>query len=196
MKLVFLLIMLIISPIFIQISFASDLTNEYGSYKIRCIHYLGDVYHNGTNSFTYEYPEITYHIINGSIADFHINTNELLTMLIIHSSNAVLTLNLPKTFLDEKLAPLMFGAQTDQHLVPFSVQENSTSHILLMNLPSGNYNLSIMVSGTPESIPANMKDCILVSKVPEFGSLTEMIIVISIIGVIVISTRFRFIPKV
>ena len=190
MKLVFLLIVLILLPIVIQTSFASDSTNEYGSYKIRCIHYLGDLYHNGTTSFIYEYPEITYHIINGSISDFHVNTNELLTMSIIHSSNAVLTLNLPKTFLDEKVVPLMFGAQTDQHLVPFSVQKNSTGHILLMNLPSGNHNLMITVGGTQESLAANMKDCVLVSKVPEFGSIASLVIITSLIGTMIISQRF------
>jgi predicted secreted protein with PEFG-CTERM motif len=167
--------MLIISPIFIQISFASNSTiDESGSYKIHCTHFGGS-YDNGTDILIDEYPVITYHIINGSITNFDTQKNMGLTISITNSSNAVLTLNLPVTFINTNVpfGPLGFNAQTeDGRIVSIHVQKNSTDNILLVNLPSGNYNLLITVGGTPEAEGESMKDCILVTKIPKFGSLT------------------------
>lgn len=68
-------------------------------------------------------------------------------------------------------------------------QSNSTHRILTINLPSGNFELEIPMSGTPESMAEHHKNCVTV---PEFGTFALTIISISIVGMILIQKRFKF----
>lgn len=176
------------------LSFEINSTNsEAGLYNIHCTH---NYYSNGTFHLINEDLNITYDIINGSITNFDTHkSNEYLTMSVQNSSNAILTLNMPKTFLDISSGHLSFSAETNQYkdalylnVVHVNADSNLTHNILHMNLPSGNYQMWIAAGGTPEAGAEYMKNCVIV---PEFGSLALMIVSIGIVGVILIQRRFR-----
>jgi len=81
------------------------------------------------------------------------------------------------------VAELLHPVSSDQP--HFAILITQSGAQILISIPHFSTH-TITITNMSKAIPA----------VPEFGSLTGMIIIMSIIGVIVISTRFRFIQKV
>jgi hypothetical protein len=142
-----------------------------------------------TNTYVVKDPvsgqpyNVNYSISNATISDMSIDTQD--TSLIISLQTAgdgSITITLPRTLIDAKTGTvddqffvLEDGADTD-------FQESKTSTDRTLSIPFTDGTEKIEIIGT--------------QVVPEFDSLVGIIITISIIGVIIISTRFRLIEKV
>ncbi|TLX83739.1 MAG: hypothetical protein E6K98_04380, partial [Thaumarchaeota archaeon] len=172
MKLGFLLIVLIILPIIIQTSFASNSNMMMGKYTLNCDH---------------KYYDISYQISNATLIGVpsYISDKIMLSMLIQNSTNGIITISFARQFMDMKS-----GNQDDEFIVVANNREisshvidksNSTHRILTINLPSGNSDLGIVGTGIPENPSVLHGNCVVV---PEFGSLALMIVSVGIFGVI------------
>ena len=164
--------MLILSPGFIQTSFASDSSIVTGKYTLIC---------NGN------YYDIGYQIANAKISNFTTHSNLDMIFNIQNSTHGTLTVDLPPDF--TKGGGFSLAPEVNDHLLNISYQRaNATDDILVINLPNGNFELKFGVIDF-ETIPVYHVNC---SVVPEFGSLAVMMITASIIGSILIQRRFRY----
>jgi hypothetical protein len=129
--------------------------------------------------------DITYKMSGGTISNMTVDFPSLALVLSINATkNGAIELDIPRDFMDakrsdgsdEKFITLING---NEH-VPYDEQDSPTHRNMTINFLKDDTKIELI--GT--------------QIVPEFGSLAGMIIAISIIGVIVISTRFRFIQKV
>lgn len=126
------------------------------------------------------YP-INYNLTGGTVKDMSLDTNA--TSLVISlqkTSDGNLTITLPRTVIDAKA-----GANDDQFFVlvdgaDTNFQESKTSTDRTLSIP--------IIVGTEKV------EIIGTQVVPEFGSLSGAILVISIISIIVITAKTRFRP--
>ncbi len=172
------LIILIISPIFIQTSFASDSGVVTGKYTLDCKN---------------NYYDISYQIHNATVSNFTAYSNFVMIFDIQNSKNGIITVYIPKNFLNESIPqnPIDYGVFVDPnyHWLNSKDTSNSTHRILTIDLPNGNFGLRFGAIGYPETMGNSLMNC---SVVPEFGSLAVLIMSISIIGLILVQKRFRF----
>jgi len=126
------------------------------------------------------YP-INYNLAGGTVKDMALDTNA--TSLVISlqtTSDGNLTITLPRTVIDAKA-----GANDDQFFVlvdgaDTNFQESKTSTDRTLSIP--------IIIGTEKV------EIIGTQVVPEFGPLSSAILVISIISIIIITTKTRFRP--
>lgn len=122
---------------------------------------------------------VNYDITGGTISDISIDTqNTSLIISLQTTGNGTMTISLPRTLIDARSGTndgqffvLEDGANTD-----FQENKTDTDRTLSISFPDGTDKIEII--GT--------------QVVPEFENLVGITITISIIGAIVISTRFRF----
>ncbi|MGI0047164.1 MAG: PEFG-CTERM sorting domain-containing protein [Nitrosotalea sp.] len=138
-----------------------------------------------TNSYTIKSPQggqpytVNYTITGAAINSMLINTHETSLVISLNStSDGNLVIDLPRTLIDAK-----DGASDDQFIVlvddtytTFHESKTSTDRTLSIAFTSGTERIEII--GT--------------QALPEFGSLSLAILAISILSIIVISTRTRF----
>ncbi|TLX93586.1 MAG: hypothetical protein E6K91_08430 [Thaumarchaeota archaeon] len=86
MKLVFLLIVLTISPIFIQMSLASDSNFVTGKYTLICKD---------------NYYDITYNVANATVSSFTAHSNQDMRFDIQNSNNGHIIVDIPKKLVNE-----------------------------------------------------------------------------------------------
>jgi predicted secreted protein with PEFG-CTERM motif len=126
------------------------------------------------------YP-VNYNLTGGTVKDMSLDTN--MTSLLISlqiTSGSNLTITLPRTVIDAKT-----GANDDQFFVlvdgaDTNFQESKTSTDRTLSIP--------IIVGTEKV------EIIGTQVVPEFGSLSDAILVISIISIVVITIKTRFRP--
>lgn len=168
--------MLLILPIVSQKSFASDSNSVIETIPVEC---EGNYY------------DLSYQVSNAVVSIIPFDSNVNLSMSIQNSTNGIITIYIPRQFLDARIEynnDSFFVIANDRE-ISFSDTSNSTYRILTIPIPNETTQLEIIAVGTPESMSQTYKRCTVV---PEFGSLALMIISISIIGVILIQKRFRF----
>ena len=124
------------------------------------------------------YP-VNYNLTGGAVKDMSLDTNA--TSLVISlqtTSDGNLTITLPRTVIDAKA-----GSNDDQFFVlvdgaDTNFQESKTSTDRTLSIPFIDGTEKIEIIGT--------------QVVPEFGSISGAILIISIISIVVITTKNRF----
>ncbi|HET6458652.1 MAG TPA: hypothetical protein VFG24_07215 [Nitrosopumilaceae archaeon] len=124
---------------------------------------------------------ISYTITNGTVKDATIDAQSASLVISINTTNdGTITLQIPRSLVDAKTSTgedgdfiiLAGGAQVKPQIEP------ANSDYRTLTIPFSQGDNTVEIIGT--------------QIVPEFGSLAGMIIVISIIGVLTISRKFRF----
>jgi len=124
------------------------------------------------------YP-INYNLTGGSVKDMSLDTN--MTSLVISlqmANDGNLTITLPRTVIDAKA-----GANDDQYFVlvdgaETNFQESKTNSDRTLSIP--------VIAGTEKV------EIIGTQVVPEFGPLSYVVLMISIISIVLITTKTRF----
>jgi len=172
------IILLTISPIFIQTSFASDSSVVTGKYTLDCKN---------------NYYDISYQISNATVSNFTAYSNFVMIFDIQNSKNGIITVNIPKNFLNESIPqnPINYGVFVDPNYQWLNSKDtsNSTHNIHTIDLPDGRFGLRFDAIGAPETMGSSLKSC---SVVPEFGSLALLITSIGIMVSILVQKQFRF----
>ncbi|MDE1763539.1 MAG: PEFG-CTERM sorting domain-containing protein [Thaumarchaeota archaeon] len=139
---------------------------------------------DGTNS------SVTYSITNGKVLDIKADQNSKSLIVSIQSSgDGSLTITMPRSLIDAKKID---GTTDDQYFVLNDDQENdqfqethTTASDRTLQIPFSDGTSQIEIIGT-------------VVHIPEFGAIAAMVLAISIVSIIVISTKtgLRFTPRV
>lgn len=122
---------------------------------------------------------VNYDITGATVSDISIDTqNTSLVVSLQTTGNGTMTITLPRTLIDAKSGTIdnQFFVLEDGANTDFQESKTDIDRTLSISFPDSTDKIEII--GT--------------QVVPEFGNLAGIIITISIIGVIVISTRFRF----
>lgn len=129
---------------------------------------------------------VSYVLTTGQIANITADTHSKSIIIFLDNLKAdgTITITLPRTLIDAKTGgqDSAFIVTDHGNTVAFQESKSDVSRTLTIPFSHPADTDMVMISGT--------------QAIPEFGSFSGMIIAISVIGVIVISTRFRLIQKV
>jgi hypothetical protein len=129
---------------------------------------------------------VPYVLTNGQIANITADTHSKSIIIFLDNLKAdgTITITLPRTLIDAKIGgqDSAFVVTDHGNTVAFQESKSDVSRTLTIPFSHPADTDMVMISGT--------------QAIPEFGSLTGIVIVIAIIGIITISTKFRFIQKV
>ena len=132
----FSLLILVVSSFAIQKTFA----DKSGIYKFQCSD--GD-------------SEITYHIAKGIITNMESTSNRDLKISIKEATNGNITVNIPRSFVDAKIAGMddAFFVLVNKNEIYWKDQievRNPTTRILTIPFPEGDVTIDIIAGGIPE----------------------------------------------
>lgn len=162
---------MVISPIFIQSSFASDST-KFGKITLYCQN---------------NYYDISYRISNATVSNVTATTNFQLNFDIQNSENGIMIVDAPRNILRESIPNSTdYVPYANDHYLKFTDMSNSTHLIRTFVLPNGNFRLEFDAMGYVETMPQSM-NC---SVIPEFPFAIP-VFVISASLIILISSRLK-----
>jgi archaellum component FlaG (FlaF/FlaG flagellin family) len=146
------IIMLLISPIFIQTSFASDSSIMTGKSTLHCQN---------------NYYDISYQIHNATVSNVTAHSNFDMIFDIQNSKKGIITVYIPKNFLRESIPtnPIDTGVFVNGQWLNSKDTSNSTHRIRTIDLPDGRFGLEFQAIGYPETMQGSKMSC---SIVPEF----------------------------
>ena len=138
------------------------------------------------------YYDITYNVANATVSSFTAHSNQDMRFDIQNSNNGHIIVDIPKKLVNESPPwnPIGTTVTIDgKFLDARQGMGNSTDRIMDIILTDGHFELGLNTVGYPETMGLGKMNC---SVTPEFGPITGMIIVLSVIGAVLISRKFNY----